>query len=146
PFVAPSVRFQPQVKARTVRSASANSNYEALQFELKRRYKSTPLGAFLLRESYTYAHFLNDVSDVFAFDSTPSSMQSVSQVLGASPHIDYGNSDFDRRHVGSIGFSWEIRSPTTGLLRQVLGGWKLAGIADWQTGEPFTMTNGKDRD
>lgn len=146
PFVAPGVRFQPQVGARTVRSASANSNYEALQFELKRRYKSTPLGAFLLHGSYTYAHFLDDVSDVFAFDSTPSAVQSVSQVLGASPHIDYGNSDFDRRHVGSIGFSWEIRSPRTALLRQVLGGWKLAGIADFQTGEPFTMTNGRDRD
>jgi len=146
PFVAPGVRFQPQVGARTVRSASANSNYEALQFELKRSYKSTPLGAFLLRGSYTYAHFLDDVSDVFAFDSTPSSVQSVSQVLGASPHIDYGNSDFDRRHIGSIGFSWEIRSPKTSLLRQVLGGWKLGGIADFQTGEPFTMTNGRDRD
>ncbi len=82
---------------------------------------------------------------MFAFDSTPSSFQSVSQVLGASPHIDYGNSDFDRRHIGSIGFSWEIRAPKTGLMRQVLGGWKLAGIADWQTGEPFTMSNGTDR-
>ena len=145
PFVAPGVRFQPQVGARTVRSASANSNYEALQFELKRRYQSTPLGAFLLRGSYTYAHFLDDVSDVFAFDSTPSSFQSVSQVLGANPHIDYGSSDFDRRHVGSIGFSWEIRAPKTGLMRQMFGGWKLAGIADWQTGEPFTMGNGTDR-
>jgi outer membrane receptor protein involved in Fe transport len=145
PFVAPGVRFQPQVGARTVRSASANSNYEALQFELKRRYQSTPLGAFLLRGSYTYAHFLDDVSDVFGFDSTPSSFQSVSQVLGANPHIDYGNSDFDRRHVGSIGFSWEIRAPKTGLMRQMFGGWKLAGIADWQTGEPYTMSNGTDR-
>jgi hypothetical protein len=145
PFVAPGVRFQPQVGARTVRSASANSNYEALQFELKRRYQSTPLGAFLLRGSYTYAHFLDDVSDVFGFDSTPSSFQSVSQVLGASPHIDYGNSDFDRRHVGSLGFSWEIRAPRTGLMRQMFGGWKLAGIADWQTGEPYTMSNGTDR-
>jgi outer membrane receptor protein involved in Fe transport len=146
PFVAPGVRFQPQVGARTVRAASANSNYEALQVEVKRPFKSTPLGAVLFRGAYTYAHFLDDVSDVFGFDSTPSALQSISQVLGASPHIDYGNSDFDRRHVGSIGFSWEIRAPKNGLLRQVLGGWKVAGIADFQTGEPFTMTNGKDRD
>jgi outer membrane receptor protein involved in Fe transport len=146
PFVAPGVRFQPQVGARTVRAASANSNYEAFQLEIKRRFKATPVGTVLFRGSYTYAHFLDDVSDVFAFDSTPSSVQSVSQVLGASPHIDYGNSDFDRRHVGSMGFSWEIRAPKNGLLHQVLGGWKLAGIADFQTGEPFTMSNGKDRD
>lgn len=145
PFVAPGVRFQPQVGARTVRSASANSNYEALQVELKRRFKETPVGPVLLHGSYTYAHFLDDVSDVFGFDSTPSAVQTVSQVLGASPHIDYGSSDFDRRHVGSIGFSWEIRAPKTGLMRQILGGWKLAGIADWQTGEPYTMSNGSDR-
>jgi len=145
PFVAPGVRFQPQVGVRTVRSASANSNYESLQFELKRQFKETPLGPVLLRGSYTYAHFLDDVSDVFGFDSTPSAFQSVSQVLGASPHIDYGSSDFDRRHVGSIGFSWEIRAPRNGLMRQILGGWKVAGIADWQTGAPYTMTNGTDR-
>jgi hypothetical protein len=145
PFVAPGVRFQPQVGARTVRAASANSNYESLQVELKRRFKNTPLGAVLLRGSYTYSHFLDDVSDVFGFDSTPSALQSVSQVLGASPHIDYGSSDFDRRHVGSIGFSWEIRAPKSGLMRQVLGGWKLAGIADFQTGEPYTISNGTDR-
>jgi hypothetical protein len=116
-----------------------------MQFELKRRFKNTPLGALLLRGSYTYSHFLDDVSDVFGFDSTPSPLQSVSQVLGASPHIDYGSSDFDRRHIGSIGFSWEIRAPRTGLMRQIFGGWKLAGIADWQTGEPYTMQNGRDR-
>jgi len=27
-------------------------------------------------------------------------------------------------------------------MRQILGGWKVAGIADWQTGAPYTMTNG----
>src|SRR5262249_2971673 len=53
---------------------------------------------------------------------------------------------FDRRHVGSIGFSWEIRAPKNGWMRQAFGGWKMAGIADFQTGEPFTMQNGKDRD
>jgi len=139
----PSIRAGQGI--RTVRSASANSNYESLQVELKRRFKSTPIGAVLLRGSYTYAHFLDDVSDVFAFDSTPSSFQSVSQVLGASPHIDYASSDFDRRHIGSIGFSWEIRAPKTGLMRQMFGGWKVAGIADWQTGEPYTISNGSDR-
>jgi outer membrane receptor protein involved in Fe transport len=139
----PSIRAGQGI--RTVRAPSANSNYESLQMELKRRFKNTPIGAVMLRGSYTYSHFLDDVSDVFAFDSTPSSFQSVSQVLGASPHIDYGSSDFDRRQIGSIGFSWEIRAPRTGFMRQAFGGWKLAGIADWQMGEPFTMSNGSDR-
>jgi len=130
---------------RSVRAASANSNFESLQVNLKRSYKSTPVGPVLLRGSYTYGHFLDDVSDVFGFNSTPSSVQSVSQVLGASPHIDYGNSDFDRRHVATLGVSWGIRGPSHGVLGEMFGGWGLAGIAEWQTGQPFTMSNGTDR-
>ena len=130
---------------RTVRAASANSNYEALQFNLNRRFKNTPLGTMLFTGSYTYAHYLDDVSDVFAFDSTPSAFQSLPQVLGFSTRIDYGASDFDRRHVGVIGMVWDIRAPKTGLLGQALGGWSVSGISHWQTGQPFTMGNGTDR-
>lgn len=147
PIVNPATgaRFQPQVGVRTVRAASANSNYEALQFELKRNFKSTPIGSMLFLGSYTYSHSLDDVSDVFAFDSTPSSFQSVSQVLGASPHIDYGNSDFDRRHVGVIALVWDIRGPNHGFMGQTFGGWQVSGVSHWQTGFPFTMANGSDR-
>jgi hypothetical protein len=95
--------------------------------------------------SYTYSHSLDDVSDVFGFDSTPNAFQSVSQVMGASPHIDYGSSDFDRRHVGVIGYVWSIRGPKHGVFGQVLGGWQVSGVAHWQTGFPYTMVNGSDR-
>lgn len=130
---------------RTVRAASANSNYEALQFTLRRGFKETPVGNVQFQGSYTYAHFLDDISDVFSFDSFPSSFESVSQVLGASPHIDYGNSDFDRRHVGVIGILWDVRGPKTGLLGSLVGGWQLSAISHWQTGIPFTVANGVDR-
>ena len=147
PIVNPTTgaRFHPEVGIRTVRAASANSNYQSAQFELKRSFKSTPLGSVLLLGSYTYSHSLDDVSDVFGFDSTPNAFQSVSQVTGASPHIDRGNSDFDRRHVGVIALVWGIRGPNRGVLGQVLGGWQVSGVAHWQTGFPYTMVNGSDR-
>jgi Carboxypeptidase regulatory-like domain len=147
PIVNPTTgaRFQPQVGIRTVRAASANSNYEALQFELRRNYKTTPIGSLFFLGAYTWSHSLDDVSDVFGFDSTPSAVESVSQVVGASPHIDYGNSDFDRRHVGVISMVWSLRGPTHGVMGQAFGGWQLSGVAHWQTGFPFTMTNGSDR-
>jgi hypothetical protein len=115
------LRSKPQIATRagqgirTVRAASANSNYEALQFELKRNFKSTPIGSML---------FL---------------------VVGASPHIDYGNSDFDRRHVGVIALVWDIRGPNHGFMGQTFGGWQVSGVSHWQTGFPFTMANGSDR-
>jgi hypothetical protein len=147
PIVNPATgaRFDPAVGQRTVRSASANSNYESLQVDLRRDFKPTPLGLLQLEGSYTYAHFLDDASDVFARDSSPSPFESAPQVLGFSPHIDYGNSDFDRRHTGTLSFLWTPPAPKNGLLSQVLGGWTLSGISHWQTGLPFTVQNGPDR-
>jgi outer membrane receptor protein involved in Fe transport len=141
----PVVRFQPQVGPRTVRATSANSNYESFQLDLRRRFSGTPLGQVQFQGSYTYSHFLDDVSDVFGFDSTPSSFQSVSQVLGGSRHLDYGNSDFDRRHVGTVALVWDVRGPHSGLLGTFVGGWQISGIARWQTGLPYTIINGADR-
>lgn len=141
----PVVRFMPQVGPRTVRATSANSNYESLQLDLKRRFGATPVGQIQMEGGYTYAHYQDDVSDVFGFDSTPSSFQSVSQVLGGSRHLDYGNSDFDRRHVGSIGMVWDVRGPHSGLLGTFVGGWQISGISRWDTGFPYTIVNGTDR-
>jgi outer membrane receptor protein involved in Fe transport len=143
---ATGARFMPQVGVRTARATSANSNYESLQLELKRPFKSTPVGDLQLEGSYTYAHYLDEISDVFGFDSDPTSFQSVSQVLGASRHLDYGNSDFDRRHVGSIAVVWGLRGPKQGLVGSLVGGWQLSAIATWQTGIPYTLANGSDRD
>jgi hypothetical protein len=141
----PAVRLHPEVGIRTVRATSANSNYEALQIELKRRFSSTPVGQVQFQGSYTYAHYMDDISDVFGFDSFPSSFQSVSQVVGGSRHLDYGNSDFDRRHVGALGVLWDIRGPRQGVLGSLVGGWQIGAIAHWQTGFPYTVVNGSDR-
>lgn len=147
PIVNPTTRarFMPQVGPRTVRATTADANYHSLQLELKRAFAATPAGSVEFDGSYTYAHYLDDVSDVFGFDSTPSSFQSVSQVVGASPHIDYGNSDFDRRHVASLALVWGLPSPKRALLHSLVGGWQLSGIATWQSGIPFTVANGSDR-
>ncbi|HKW56163.1 MAG TPA: carboxypeptidase regulatory-like domain-containing protein [Candidatus Acidoferrum sp.] len=130
---------------RTVRATSANSNYESLQLELKRRFTGTPVGAVQFDGAYTYAHYMDDVSDVFGFDSTPSSFQSVPQLLGGSRHLDYGNSDFDRRHVATLGVLWDVRGPRQGLLGSFVGGWQLSTISFWQSGIPYTVVNGTDR-
>ncbi len=65
--------------------------------------------------------------------------------MGGSRHLDYGNSDFDRRHAGAIALLWDVRGPRQGILGTLVGGWQLSGIAHWQTGFPFTVVNGTDR-
>ncbi len=145
PLLPTGVRLQPQVGVRTVRAASANSNYESLQLDLRRRFKETPIGAVQFQGSFTYAKYLDDVSDVFGFNSTPSPFESVSQVLGFSPHIDYGPSDFDRRYVAAMAIVWDVRAPKNGLMGTLLGGWTISAIPHWESGQPYTVLNGKDR-
>jgi hypothetical protein len=130
---------------RTVRATSANSNYESLQVDLRRRFSSTPVGQVQFIGSYTYSHFLDEVSDVFGRDSTLSPFQSVSQVVGGNRHLDYADSDYDRRHVGALALVWDVRGPKRGILGSLIGGWQLSGTAHWQTGFPFTVANGTDR-
>jgi len=130
---------------RTIRASSANGNYNGLQAELKRNFSSTPLGNFLLDANYSYGHSLDEISDVFNQLSNASSFESVSQVVGVSPHIDYANSDFDFRHSGVITWVWDLRGPKSGFLGQVLGGWTLSGIERLESGFPFTVHNGTDR-
>lgn len=150
PIVNPATgaRFQPQVGPRTVRAASANSNFESLQLNLKRALKPTPIGQMQFEGSYTYSHFLDEASDVFGFDSTASPFQAVPQVLGIpglGRHAEYGNSDFDRRHIGALTLVWTPPAPKNGILGQMFGGWTLGGISHWQTGLPFTIRNGQTR-
>jgi len=130
---------------RTIRASSANGNYNGLQTEVRRNFSSTPLGNFLLSANYTYGHSLDQISDVFSQQSNASSFESVSEVLGVSPQIDYASSDYDFRHSSVISWVWDLRGPKTGVLGQILGGWTLAGIERFESGFPYTVHNGTDR-
>src|SRR5262249_23655135 len=42
-------------------------------------------------------------------------------------------------------YIWDVPGPAGGLLRYALGGWSLSGITSFQSGAPFTVGNGFDR-
>jgi len=54
-------------------------------------------------------------------------------------------SDYDRAHRLTIVYLWAISGPRSGWMRYALGGWSLAGITTFQSGTPFTVGNGFDR-
>lgn len=148
PIIAPGpppVRFVSTVGPRTMRASSTNSAYHSLQLNVRRRYSSTAVGSLQFEGSYTWSHYIDNVSEVFATDSTPSSFQSLPQVLGFSPKVDRGSSDNDRRHRGVINYVWDIRGPKTGVVGEILGGWTIGGVAQFTTGVPITVANGADR-
>ena len=130
---------------RSVRCSCANGNYNGLQAEVRRSFSSTMFGNLGVSGNYTWGHSMDEISDVFNQLSNASSFQSVSQVVGARRSLDYGDSDFDFRHNSVISWVWDVRGPKNGFLGQVLGGWTVSGIQRFETGFPFTVHNGTDR-
>jgi len=106
----------------------ANSNYNALQFSLRKTS-----GALTLGVAYTYSHSLDDSSD--KADSN--------FVDSTNIRKNYASSNFDQRHILTASWVYELPSfRTSGFSHSVLSGWQFAGIMTSQSGTPFSVTNG----
>jgi hypothetical protein len=105
----------------------ANSNYNALQFSLRKTS-----GALTLDVAYTYSHSLDDSSD--ATDSN--------YVNSYNVHQNYASSNYDERHILTTAWTYDLPFKGHGLSRTFLGGWQYAGIMTIQTGTPLSVING----
>ena len=105
----------------------ANSNYNALQFSLRKTS-----GALTLDVAYTYSHSLDDSSD--NVDSN--------FVNSYDVHQNYASSNYDQRHILTVAWTYDLPFRGKGLSHAFLGGWQWAGIMTAQTGTPFSVVNG----
>ncbi|MGB8064008.1 MAG: carboxypeptidase regulatory-like domain-containing protein [Candidatus Sulfotelmatobacter sp.] len=108
-----------------------NSNYNALQASLIHRLKN----GLSFQASYTYSKTLTDNAGPNA--TVPSFPQDSYNIKA-----EYGPSDFDRTHILTFNYSWElpIFKHSVGATRAILGGWQLSGITVFQSGAPLTVT------
>ncbi len=107
---------------------TANSNYNALQFSLRKTS-----GALTLDVAYTYSHSLDDSSD----------NQDSNFVNSYNPHQNYASSNYDQRHILTVAWTYELPSLRgKGLSQTFLGGWQWAGIMAAESGTPFSVVNG----
>src|SRR5262249_6574404 len=84
---------------------------------------------------------------VFATNPNPGTQGSSQRLILTNPKLDWGPSDFDVRHVWQSTVVWDIRGPKgRGFMGQTLGGWTLSWIIPVQSGSPFDVVNGFDRD
>jgi hypothetical protein len=98
------------------------STYNAMQLVFQRRHRN----GLTLGSNYTLAHTMwtsptpNDVNVIERFDA-----------------------DFDVRHkvVFSANYELPFGQQFTGAAKQIFAGWQVNGIAYWQSGLPFTVTN-----
>jgi hypothetical protein len=122
----------------------ANSNYNALQTSLEKRFSH---GLSFLA-SYTLSKTIDDVS---SFNITGSASQSVAgeNDLAQNPFdlaAERGRSMFDARHRFVLSYEWRVPfwNHPQNWYQHVLGDWQLNGITTFMSGTPFTVYDSQD--
>jgi hypothetical protein len=134
-------RFNPLRNSWTVRDNGGDSIYHALEVKLDRRFSH----GLLLRTSYTFSKLIDDGSEVFTTTGASSFPQNLFNRAG-----DRGLSAFDRRHRVVVTYVYDLpklkNNSNFGFkaVGQVLNGWQIAGTAAYQSGAPYTVSDGFD--
>jgi len=106
----------------------AESNYDAFQAQFMRRQSH----GLQILASYSWAHSLDNGS-TNTNNSVPSAQ--------VSPSIDYGPSDFDIRHTGSLALNYDVPLlASRGLARSFLSGWSVSTLFLARTASPVDVT------
>jgi hypothetical protein len=128
----------------TYLKTEGTSNYNSLQAKLQQNYSNGL--SYLV--SYTYGRSIDEGAG--GSDSSSDSSKALPQNSLAAPLSERGLSDFDVRHrlvvspIYNLPFGKNGKFLTSGPGSYLAGGWQLAGIAQWQTGRPFTAYYGTD--
>jgi Carboxypeptidase regulatory-like domain len=137
-------RLYPNFGPTDVRTSEGNSSYQALQARLDRRFAR----GFQLAAAYTWSKFLDSTSEGAGNQGLqqPDKQNRTSvPVSQGGLKLDRGLSDFDRPQRLVLTYLWAVPGPRSGWWKYPLGGWSMAGITTFQSGTPFSVGNGSDR-
>jgi hypothetical protein len=126
-----------------VRTSQGNSSYHSLQARVDHHFSH----GFQLTSAYTWSKSLDSTSEGISQVNAQyinANLTSVPIAQGGL-RLDRGLSDFDRRQRLTILYLWEIPGPSRGFWKRLAGGWSIAGITTFQSGTPYTVVNGFDR-
>ncbi len=137
-----NLSYNPLLPEIYYRGSQGSSNYDALNMML--HYRSN---RYLFHIVYTWSHSIDNQSDPLAGDFldlnfvslTPSSSNSSGGTFSRQfdSSADRGNSDFDQRQNLAFYSIWNLPSPQH--LHRLLGGWKVAQMAAFRSGFPFSV-------
>jgi hypothetical protein len=133
-------RIYPQLGVRRIRSSQGNASYNGLQTQLVKRLSK----GFDINLAYSFSRNIDSTSEVFGSNSSPSPLTSLPIALGGLK-LDRALSDYHRKHRFTVAYTYELPGPKSGFLHYPFGGWKLSGISTFQSGAPYTISNGFDR-
>jgi hypothetical protein len=124
---APYIGYDPNSVSYQARGIS---NYDALQLGLNKRLSH----GLLVTAAYTYSHTLDEQSGLGLFftGNDPNNLKS-----------NYGSSDFDRTHVFSVSYLYQIPGlpRAQGWLKQLTNGWGLNGVTTLESGQPYSVND-----
>jgi hypothetical protein len=111
-----------------------DSQYHSMQLTLNRRYAN----GFTVRANYTLADLQGTIGGP---ELVPYFHPDFDQIVDTLRHGRLGDM---RRHriVGS--WVYAIPGSESGPLGAIIGGWQVAGIYQWQSGQPLTIDSGRD--
>ncbi len=137
--IRPDLFFHPQYAAFSSYGTSAKSDYHGGQISLRQR-----LGDMLSYDlNYTFSKSMDDASGL----QTGLSYGSQFQLNPIRPEDAYSVSDFDTRHIVNANFIFKLPfgkgrnffSDMNGVLDAFVGGWQLAGVYRFNTGQPLNL-------
>src|ERR1700722_7067969 len=110
--------------------AEGISTYNALQVQATKRMSH----GLMVNASYTFSHSLDEGSGLGAglfFNGNDP----------LKPRTAYASSDFDRKHVFSVSYVYQLPSLKTEsrFVSNVVNGWGLQGVTVAQSGQPFSI-------
>ncbi len=134
-FPANTPRVNPAWGQIGMRTTQFDSNYNALQASLERKWKRARV-----QVNYTWSKSIDDASNAIYNDFSNSNL--VPTMFDYS--LNRGLSDFDLRHVFTANFAYTVPTPARGAVAKALGGWEVLGLVQANSGFPFSPTVGFD--
>ena len=138
------VRLYPNSGTVIAKTSQGNASYHALQARLDRRFAH----GFQLAASYTWSKLMDSTSDGVGYQNLqqPDRQNRTSiPIMQGGLRLDRGVSDFDRPQRLTLAYLWAVPGPRSGWSKYPFGGWQIAGITTFQSGTPFSVANGSDR-
>jgi len=129
---APTNSPDPRFLGVTQWTSGGNSDYNALQVSARKRMSH----GLNFEMNYTWSHCLDETSNgVFGFGGNNIQSPAPGQL-----YRDYGNCDFDFRHVLNGFYTYQLPFHTgNAILNKFVGGWQISGTVLFHTGQPFSM-------
>jgi hypothetical protein len=118
------------------------SIYHSGQVTLSHRFSR---GLFF-QAAYTLSKEIDNVSGSQSTDELNATRngQGGANILNdqSNPAQNRSVGDFDRRHRFIVSYAWDIPAPKSGMWGKLLQGWTISGITTYQSGLPFSTSDG----